>query len=81
MADESEPGEKASADDPSKKYDQNFFLDLAAKGKDTWNAWRRDPANEMVPVTFAGIDFSEAPEGRDRFLGVRIRPPSGFFAV
>jgi hypothetical protein len=45
----------------NKKYDQAFFLALAAKGKDAWNAWRRDPANKDVRVTFAGIDFSEAP--------------------
>jgi hypothetical protein len=31
------------------------------KGKDAWNAWRRDPANQDVRVTFASIDFSEAP--------------------
>jgi uncharacterized protein YjbI with pentapeptide repeats len=43
------------------KYDQEFFLALAAKGKDAWNAWRRDPANKDVRVTFAGIDFSESP--------------------
>ena len=59
MADASEPGDEPPAEEPSKKYDQDFFLALAAKGKDAWNAWRRDPANEMVPVTFAGIDFSE----------------------
>jgi hypothetical protein len=43
-------------------YDQAFFLALAAKGKDAWNAWRRDPANKDVRVTYAGIDFSEAPK-------------------
>jgi hypothetical protein len=46
-------------------YDQTFFLDLAAKGKDEWNKWRRDPANKDVRVTFVGpflvgdqIDFA-----------------------
>ncbi len=46
------------------QYDEHvkaFFLDLAAKGKDAWNAWRRDPANEWERVTFVGIDFSKAP--------------------
>ena len=36
------------------KYDQAFFLALAAKGEDEWNKWRRDPANKDVRVTFAG---------------------------
>jgi hypothetical protein len=48
----------ADVEDQSQKYDQDFFLALAAKGKDAWNAWRRDPANKYVRVTFAGIDFS-----------------------
>lgn len=63
MADESEtePGRgEPPAEAQSQKYDQAFFLDLAAKGKDAWNAWRRDPASKDVHVTFAGIDFSEA---------------------
>jgi uncharacterized protein YjbI with pentapeptide repeats len=50
-------------------YDQDFFLALAAKGKEAWNAWRHDPANEAVRVTFAGIDFSEAPRDRIDFSG------------
>src|ERR1700730_4719160 len=63
MADgnEAAPGDEPPAEEPSKKYDQALFLALAAKGKDVWNAWRRDPANKDVRVTFAGIDFSEAP--------------------
>jgi uncharacterized protein YjbI with pentapeptide repeats len=67
MADKREitPG----AEEPSKKYDQDFFLDLAAKGKEAWNAWRRDPANKDVRVTFTGIDFSEAPKDRIDFSG------------
>jgi len=49
------------------KYDQDFFLTLAAKGKEAWNKWRR--ANEGVPVTFAGIDFSDAPKDQIDFSG------------
>jgi hypothetical protein len=59
----------AVAEDPFKKYDQASFLALAAKGKDAWNAWRRDPANEMVRVIFAAIDFSEAPRDQIDFSG------------
>jgi hypothetical protein len=59
----------ADAENPSEKYDQDFFLALAAKGKEAWNAWRRDPANEMVGVTFAGIDFSQAPRDEIDFSG------------
>gem|GEM_PF-4568779 len=36
--------------------DGAFFLALAAKGKEAWNAWRRDPANKGVYVTFKGVD-------------------------
>jgi hypothetical protein len=50
-------------------YDQEFFLDLAAKGKDAWNAWRRDPTNKNVRVTFAGIDFSQAQKDGIDFSG------------
>ena len=39
MADETPPGDDPPAKNP--KYDQDFFLALAAKGKDAWNAWRR----------------------------------------
>jgi hypothetical protein len=48
-------------------YDQTFFLALAAKDKDAWNAWRRDPANKDVRVTFANIDFSLAPRDEINF--------------
>ena len=65
MADE--PGDEPPAEKP--KYDQAFFLALAAKGKDAWNAWRRDPANKDIHVTFAGIDFSEAPRDEIDFSG------------
>jgi hypothetical protein len=63
MADDEETrsGDEPPAKEPSKKYDQNFFLDLAAHGKDAWNAWRRDPANKNVRVTFKNVQFSQAP--------------------
>ena len=51
----------------SNEHVKAFFLDLAAKGKNTWNVWRRDPASEGVCVTFAGIDFSEAPRDQIDF--------------
>lgn len=57
----------AEMDAKSPKYDQEFFLRLARPDADTdearaaarerWNAWRRDPTNKDVPVTFAGVDF------------------------
>ena len=56
-----EPGDKPRAEVQSNEHVKAFFLELAANGKDAWNAWRRDPANKDVRVTFAGIDFSEAP--------------------
>jgi hypothetical protein len=68
----------ADAEDPSKKYDQAFFLDLAAKGKDEWNAWRRDPANQDVHVNFAGIDFSEAPDDKINFTGFEFGDKANF---
>lgn len=58
MADKTPSGDGHPAEVP--KYDQAFFLALAVKGKDAWNAWRRDPANKDVQVTFAGVDFSIA---------------------
>ena len=53
----------------SGKYDQAFFLDLAAKGKEAWNTWRRVPANRYEHVTFAGVDFSEGSRDQIEFLG------------
>jgi hypothetical protein len=67
MADKNTPGDEPPAEKP--KYDQAFFLALAAKGKDEWNAWRRDPANKDVRVTFAGVDFSEPPRDGIDFSG------------
>jgi hypothetical protein len=58
-----------AAEVQSKKYDQKCFLDLAAKGKDEWNVWRRDPASKDVPVTFFGVDFSETPWDQINFEG------------
>lgn len=60
MTDATEPGDEPPAEKP--KYGQAFFLDLATKGKNAWNAWRRDLANKDVYVTFANVDFSEAPK-------------------
>ena len=71
----------AAGHEPTKKYDQEFFLALAAKGKDAWNAWRRDPANKDVHVTFAGIDFSEAPKDQIDFSGFEFGQPCGFLEV
>src|ERR1700730_16318187 len=67
MADENTPGDEPSAEES--RYDQAFFLDLAAKGRDEWNKWRRDPANKDVRVTFKGVDFSEAPRDEIEFEG------------
>jgi hypothetical protein len=50
-------------------YNQELFLDLASKGKNAWNTWRRDPANKYERVTFAGVDFSEAPRDQIDFSG------------
>jgi hypothetical protein len=69
MADPIERGHESVAQNPSEKCDQTFFLDLAAKGKDAWNAWRRDPNNKDVRVTFAGVDFSQAPKDQIDFSG------------
>jgi uncharacterized protein YjbI with pentapeptide repeats len=70
----------ADAGDQSQKYDQAFFLDLATKGKDAWNAWRRDPANKDVQVFFAGIDFSEAPRDKIDFSGFEFGDHADFSA-
>jgi hypothetical protein len=61
------------------KYDQKFFLKLALEGKkDEWNAWRRHQANEGVRVTFAGIDFSEAPWDEIDFSGFEFGDDADF---
>jgi uncharacterized protein YjbI with pentapeptide repeats len=65
MRDETTPGNKPPAE--AAKYDQDFFLALAAKGKEAWNAWRRDQANKDVHVTFARVDFSQPPNDAINF--------------
>ncbi len=67
MQDETPPGGNPSAQIP--KYDQAFFVALAAKGKDAWNKWRCDPANKDVRVTFEGVDFTEVPRDQINFEG------------
>jgi uncharacterized protein YjbI with pentapeptide repeats len=74
MADE--PRDEAPAEEP--KYDQEFFIALALKGKDAWDAWRRDPANKYVHVTFAGVDFSEAPRDQIDFSGFEFGAHADF---
>jgi hypothetical protein len=70
MQDETPPGGEPPAEKP--KYDQEFFLALALKGKDVWNAWRRDPANKDVRVTFESVDFSRAPFDQIDFTGFQF---------
>jgi hypothetical protein len=60
------------------KYDQDFFLALALKGKDAWNQWRRDPANKDIRVTFAGVDFSVAPLDQINFAGFEFGEGADF---
>jgi hypothetical protein len=74
MADE--PRDEPLTERP--KYDQKFFLALAAKGGDAWNAWRRDPANKDVRVTFVGVDFSQAPRDRIDFSGFQFGNEADF---
>jgi hypothetical protein len=69
MADETAPGGELPAEVQSDEHVKTFFLNLALRGKDAWNAWRRNPANKEVRVTFAGSDFSETPRDRIDFSG------------
>jgi Pentapeptide repeats (9 copies) len=78
MADKPAPGDELLAENPTEKYDQDFFLALAAKGKDAWNQWQRDPANKDVRVIFAGIDFSEAPWDQINFAGFEFGDGADF---
>ena len=55
MVDESSTGEISPVADP--EYNSEYFINLVRKGKDEWNRWRRDPANQSVPVIFANIRF------------------------
>jgi hypothetical protein len=76
--DEAAPGDKAPALVQSGAYDQAFFLALAAKGKDAWNAWRHVPVNKDLPVTFAEIYFSEAPKDKIDFSGFEFGDNADF---
>lgn len=76
MADKSTPGDEAPADKPI--CDHEFFLALAAKGKDEWNKWRRDPKNKDVRVTFKDVDFSEAPRDEIDFSGFEFGDDADF---
>jgi len=67
--DENAPGEKASAEEQANEHVKEFFLHIAKNGKDAWNAWRHDPANKDVSVTFAHVDFSVAPNDKIDFSG------------
>jgi hypothetical protein len=80
MADKSEitPAGEPAADEQSDEHVKAFFLALACRGKDAWNAWRRVPANKNVHVTFAGIDFSEAPRDEIDFSGFEFGHHANF---
>jgi hypothetical protein len=67
MADESEPREKASAEEQANEHVKAFFVALATKGKEAWNARRRD--HEDVHVNLARVDFSKAPLDTIDFSG------------
>jgi hypothetical protein len=66
MVDETSPGDGPPAEE--QKFDQEFFLALAAKGKDVWNAWPRDPAQLaklIVDIATGEVDDRElTPENR-----------------
>src|ERR1700694_2906051 len=72
--DETEPGHEP----PAEAHDQAFFFALARRGKEAWNAWRRDPANNDVHVSFAGIDFSEAPMDQIDFSAFKFGDRADF---
>lgn len=76
--DEDVLGDKAPAEEQANEHVKAFFLDLAAKGKADWNAWRCDTANKGVPVTFAGVDFSEAPRDEIDFSGLKFGDNADF---
>ena len=78
MADDTAPGDEPTAETQSDEHVKAFFLDLATKGKDAWNAWRRDPTNQDVYVTFAGVDFSEAPKDKIDFAGFEFGDCANF---
>jgi Pentapeptide repeats (9 copies) len=74
--DESAQGNELPAQPKSGEHDQPFFLELAAKGKDEWNKWRR--ANKDVRVTFAGVDFSEGTNDQISFEGFEFGDDADF---
>jgi len=76
MPDDNEPRSEPAAE--SSILDQEFFLALAAKGKDAWNAWRRDRANSNVQVTFKGVDFSVSPRDQIDFSGFEFGDRADF---
>jgi hypothetical protein len=76
MQDETPPGGEPPAETP--KYDQEFFLALALQGKEKWNEWRHDPANEDVRVTFEGVDFSNPPRDKIDFSGFEFGNEANF---
>jgi uncharacterized protein YjbI with pentapeptide repeats len=63
--------------DPADSIRSSFF-DLAAEGKDAWNAWRRNRANKDVRVIFAGTDFSEALMDGIDFSGLKFGDNADF---
>lgn len=70
-------GREVEAQIPPTVYNVTFFLDLARKGVEAWNEWRRDPANEGVKATFAGVDFSD-PRSRINFSGFEFGDHANF---
>jgi uncharacterized protein YjbI with pentapeptide repeats len=76
--DETAPVGEPAAEEQSDEHVKAFFLDLAAKGKEAWNTWRRDPANKDVRVTFAGIDFRETPRDEIGFSGFEFGDNANF---
>jgi uncharacterized protein YjbI with pentapeptide repeats len=68
----------AEGDETAGKFEQAFFLALAAKGRDEWNKWRHDSANNSVTVTFAGVDFSETPRNQINFSGFDFGQSANF---
>jgi hypothetical protein len=67
--DEAVPGDEAPAAQPG-TYDQTFFLDRAAKGKDEWNKRRHNPANKDVRVTFVGTFQRGPPHSNFRMVSL-----------
>ncbi|WOJ91010.1 pentapeptide repeat-containing protein [Methylocapsa polymorpha] len=76
--DETTPTKDAPAEKQVNEHVKAFFLDLAAKGRESWNGWRRDPANKDVRVTFAQIDFSREPWDRIDFSGFEFGDEADF---